>query len=198
MYLVSTIIINFKEDINRSFPELRLLGLKSPELELELELKSPELELELELKLIVSSGIGIGIGIENNGIGIGIELKKWNWPQPWWRRVRWSISTAHAQIWRDEIWWINYLNYVWGIPKCLQVRRSGGWFHLFLFWQNIDPRQRNRMAWQWAETLVEIRVTLADIRRTTKLGCNLNFPKHEFNRSVCLEAHHYLLAHLSQ
>ena len=76
MYLLSTIIINFKEDINRSFPELRLLGLKSPELELELELKSPELELELELKLIVSSGIGIGIGIENNGIGIGIELKK--------------------------------------------------------------------------------------------------------------------------
>ena len=59
MYLVSTIIINFKEDINRSFPELRLLGLKSPELELE----SPE--LELELKLIVSSGIEIGIGIEN-------------------------------------------------------------------------------------------------------------------------------------
>ena len=83
MYLVNTIIINFKEDIKRSFPELRLLGLKSPELELELELKSPELELELELKLIVSSGIGIGIGIENNGIGIGIELKKWNWPQPW-------------------------------------------------------------------------------------------------------------------
>ena len=26
----------------------------------------------------------------------------------------------------------------------------------------------NRMAWQWAETLVEIRVTLADIRGTTK------------------------------
>ena len=56
----------------------------------------------------------------------------------------------------------------------------------------------NRMAWQWAETLVEIRGTLADIRRTTKLGCNLNFPKHEFNRPVCLEVHHYLLAHLSQ
>ena len=26
----------------------------------------------------------------------------------------------------------------------------------------------NRMAWQWTETLVEIRVTLADIRGTTK------------------------------
>ena len=56
----------------------------------------------------------------------------------------------------------------------------------------------NRMAWQWTETLVEIRRTLADIRRTTKLGCRWNFPKHEFNRPVCLEAHHYLLAHLSQ
>ena len=67
MYLVIKIIINFEEDINRSFLNLRL-DLKS--LELELELKSPE----LELKLIVSSGIRIGI--ENNGIGI--ELKKWN------------------------------------------------------------------------------------------------------------------------
>ena len=56
----------------------------------------------------------------------------------------------------------------------------------------------NRMAWQWAETLVEIRGTLADIRGTTKLGCRWNFPKHEFNRPVCLEAHRYLLAHLSQ
>ena len=73
MYLVIKIIINFEEDINRSFLNLRL-DLKS--LELELELKSPE----LELKLIVSSGIGI----ENNGIGI--ELKKWNWPQPWTHR----------------------------------------------------------------------------------------------------------------
>ena len=68
------IMINFTEDFNRSFLQLRL-DLKSPELEL--ELKSPE--LELELKLIGSSGIGIGI--ENNGIGI--ELKKWNWSQPW-------------------------------------------------------------------------------------------------------------------
>ena len=56
----------------------------------------------------------------------------------------------------------------------------------------------NRMAWQWAETLVEIRGTLADIRGTTKLGCKWNFPKHEFNRPVCLEGHHYLLTHLSQ
>ena len=73
MYRVIIIIINFEEDIKRSFQELRL-DFNSPELELELELKCLELELELELKLIVSSGIGIGIGIENNGIGI--ELKK--------------------------------------------------------------------------------------------------------------------------
>ena len=28
--------------------------------------------------------------------------------------------------------------------------------------------QLNKMAWQWADTLVDIRVTLADIRGTTK------------------------------
>ena len=56
----------------------------------------------------------------------------------------------------------------------------------------------NRMASQWAETLVEIMGTLADMRGTTKSGCRWNFPKHEFNRPVCLEAHHYLLVHLSQ
>ena len=78
MYLVSIIIINFKEDIKGHFQNWDCRDLKSPELELELELKSLELELELELKLFVSSGIGIGI--ENNGIGI--ELKKWNRPQP--------------------------------------------------------------------------------------------------------------------
>ena len=65
MYLVIIIIINFEEDINRSFQELGL-DLNSPELEL--ELKCPE--WELELKLFVSSGIGI----EN--YGIGIELKQ--------------------------------------------------------------------------------------------------------------------------
>ena len=62
----------------------------------------------------------------------------------------------------------------------------------------LNRHDGNRMAWQWAETLVEIRGTLVDIRGTTKLGCRYNFPKHEFNRPVCLEAHHYLLAHLSQ
>ena len=77
MYLVSIIIINFKEDIKGYFQNWYCQDLKSPELELELK----SLELELELKLFVSSGIGIGI--ENNGIGIGIELKEWNWPQPW-------------------------------------------------------------------------------------------------------------------
>ena len=50
----------------------------------------------------------------------------------------------------------------------------------------------NRMAWQWAETLVEIRGTLADIRGTTEDGSTYNFPKHEFYRPVCLEVHHYL------
>ena len=54
------------------------------------------------------------------------------------------------------------------------------------------------MAWQWAETLVEIRGTLVDIRGTTKSGIRYHFPKHEFNRPVCLEVHHYWLAHLSR
>ena len=31
-----------------------------------------------------------------------------------------------------------------------------------------EPCTTNRMAWQWAETLVEIRGTLVDIRGTTK------------------------------
>ena len=61
MYLV---IINFEEDINRSFLELRL-DLKS--LELELELKY----LELELKVIASSRTGI----ENKGTGIELKTK---------------------------------------------------------------------------------------------------------------------------
>ena len=53
----------------------------------------------------------------------------------------------------------------------------------------------NRMAWQYyVETLVEIGGTLADIRGTTKQGIRCNFPKHEFNKPVCLEGHHYLLA----
>ena len=56
MYLVIIIIINFAEDFNMSFLELRL------------ELKSPE--LELESKLIVNSGIGIEI------TKLGLEL---NW-----------------------------------------------------------------------------------------------------------------------
>ena len=64
MYLVSIIIINFKEDIKGHFQNWDCRDLKSPELELELK----SLELELELKLFVSGGIGIGI--ENNGIGI--------------------------------------------------------------------------------------------------------------------------------
>ena len=72
MYIVINTIINFEEDINRSFLELRL------------DLKFPELELDRNWNwnwnrrnrnwnwnLLWS---GIGIGIENNGIAI--ELKK--------------------------------------------------------------------------------------------------------------------------
>ena len=40
------------------------------------------------------------------------------------------------------------------------ARKGLKWDHFQVF--------HNRMAWQWAETLVEIRVTLADIRGTTK------------------------------
>ena len=67
MYLVIMIIIDFKEDINRSLLEMRM-DMKFPELELLLNF------LELELRLLVSCGIGI----EKNGIGL--ELKTWNWP----------------------------------------------------------------------------------------------------------------------
>ena len=57
MYLVIIIIINFAEDFNSSFLELRL-DLKSPGLELELELKPTELELELELKITELVSLG--------------------------------------------------------------------------------------------------------------------------------------------
>ena len=50
MHIVNIIIINFKEDINRSFLELRLPGFEIP-------------------------GIGIGIEIEISGIGIGIGIE---------------------------------------------------------------------------------------------------------------------------
>ena len=33
---------------------------------------------------------------------------------------------------------------------------------------DMSMNMDNRMAWQWAETLVEIRETLVDIRGTTK------------------------------
>ena len=39
------------------------------------------------------------------------------------------------------------------------------WRHMH---HDANNQDLNRMAWQWAETLVEIRVTLADIRGTTK------------------------------
>ena len=40
------------------------------------------------------------------------------------------------------------------------------------------------MAWQWAETLVEIRGTLVEIRGNTKYGIRCHFPKHEFKGAV--------------
>ena len=50
MYFFNILLINFKEDINKSFSELRLPGFEI-------------------------SGIGIGIGIEISGIGIGIGIE---------------------------------------------------------------------------------------------------------------------------
>ena len=60
MYIISIIIIYFKEDIDRSFLELRLPGFEI-------------------------SGIGIGIEISGIGIGIGIETycEQWNWNWNW-------------------------------------------------------------------------------------------------------------------
>ena len=43
-----------------------------------------------------------------------------------------------------------------------------GVMYLHMIFVKLTRSIINRMAWQWAETLVEIRVTLADIRRTTK------------------------------
>ena len=87
----------------------------------------------------------------------------------------------------EILFWANVLRTPYGLTLChVSSGRHIGW---------LRP---NRMAWQWAETLVEIRGTLADIRGTTKLGYRWNFPKHKFNRTVCLEAHLYLLAHLLQ
>ena len=52
-----------------------------------------------------------------------------------------------------------------------------------------DLSALNSMAWQRAETLMEIRGTLVNIRGTTKKGSIYHFPKHEFNGPVCLEMH---------
>ena len=74
------IIINFKEDINRSFLELRFPGfeISGIGIGIGIGIEISGIGIGIGMKLIVSSGIGIGI--ENNAIGI--ELKKWNWPQP--------------------------------------------------------------------------------------------------------------------
>ena len=75
----------------------------------------------------------------------------------------------------DSIWWRksgSTLAYVIMIACCLkapshylnQCCPKGMWVNLYC----TPNRWYNRMAWQWAETLVEIRVTLADIRGTAK------------------------------
>ena len=105
--------------------------------------------------------------------------------------------THHYHHFADDIheqFWISRLN---NIEACNEYWATVG-FGGSLATIGDPGTYTNRMAWQWAETLVEIRGTLVEIRGTTKLGCRCNFPKHEFNRPVCLEAHHYLLAHLSQ
>ena len=119
-----------------------------------------------------------------------------------------------------HIWWMSPkpFAYLMGVTEAICIFDGCHRIHLHIWW--VSPQLsfgdtcqiwtwyqevtrdlimvKNRMAWQWAETLVEIRGNLADIRGTTKLRCRCHFPKHGFNRPVCLEAHHYLLAHLSQ
>ena len=85
MYLVIIIIFNFKEDLNRSFPELRLPGFEISRIGIEIGMS----RIRLELKLIVKSRIEIGI--ENDGIVI--ELRKWNWPQPWKQDITLCVAT---------------------------------------------------------------------------------------------------------
>ena len=53
----------------------------------------------------------------------------------------------------------------WGILITTSRNHTGLTGKMFAFLQQSCG---NRMAWQWAETLVEIRGTLADIRGTTK------------------------------
>ena len=121
-----------------------------------------------------------------------------------------SFHLRHSQSWHQ------YDNYFLFYHYDIYETRSDNHFHILnlfhkivsslkqeyygnIFAKMLHKIVMNRMAWQWADTLVEIRVTLADIRGTTKKGCRHNFPKHEFNRPVCLEAHiFFLLAHLSQ
>ena len=116
-----------------------------------------------------------------------LSKQPWGWwfetlSRPLWRHCNGKIEfPISGNIIFILLKWIS--NHV-RIPQSVILERSSWPF--------------NRIAWQWAETLVEIRGTLADIRGTTKLGCRWNFPKHEFNKPVCLEVHHYLLAHLSQ
>ena len=66
----------------------------------------------------------------------------------------------------------------WGLDKMEAIVQTTYW-NTFYWMKSLDfekikitseftPLRPNRMAWQWAETLVEIRGTLADIRGTTK------------------------------
>ena len=60
-------------------------------------------------------------------------------------------------------------------PACLQTINSSVCQHSISDIEYIATLTVNRMAWQWAETLVEIRGTLGDIRGTTKLGVQMEF-----------------------
>ena len=59
---------------------------------------------------------------------------------------------------------------IWYLPDLARWSLGNYEFELGanIFINSILWTSFNRMAWQWAETLLEIRVTLADIRGTTK------------------------------
>ena len=119
------------------------------------------------------------------------------WLVAWWHR---AITLTNVDLSSEGTcttylthWGREKMGVIFGILGCIFLNEYFDWDFAEFCSQGF-----NRMAWQWTETLVELRGTLADIRGTTKYGIRYHFPKHEFNRPVCLEAHHYLLAHHSQ
>ena len=65
------------------------------------------------------------------------------------------------------------LHWHWGNGMIAPVPAEQPW----RIWVKSANTKPNRMAWQWAETLVEIRGTLADIRGTSKLGCKCSIQR---------------------